>query len=51
MGEIFVDEEIAMELFDKLDAITLLLTVISFLVAVLIVYLFIHFSIDRGANG
>ena len=48
MQEIYVNEEMAMELFEKLDNITLLLNMIAFLVAILIVYLFIHFTIDRG---
>lgn len=46
--EFYVNEDMAVELFNRLDAITLLLTVIAFLIATLIIYLFMHNSINRG---
>jgi hypothetical protein len=47
MQEVYVNEEMAIELFNKIDALTLLLTVNAFLLAVLLIYLFIHFAIGK----
>jgi hypothetical protein len=48
MQEIFVNEEMAIELFSKLNSLNNLLAVIAFLIAVLLVYLLFHFSIGKG---
>lgn len=48
MQELYVNEEMAIELFSKLDSLNNLLAVIAFLMAVLLVYLLFHFSIRKG---
>ena len=47
MQEIFVNEDMAIDLLKQLNSITLLLTAIAFLIAVLLIYLLFHFSLSR----